>query len=153
MLSASLYESRYKASDGQTYNTTFNGNYVINLLGTKEFQWGKKSNTTFGIGGKVSIAGNKRYTPFDIAASDSAGFGIPDYSQWNSKQLIQYFRTDIKLNYKINTSKLTHEIGLDLVNIFGTENVFKRTYTGGTPLVREDLQLGFLPIFYYKIDF
>lgn len=153
MLSASLYESKYKASDGKTYNTTFNGNYVVNLLGTKEFQWGKKSNTTFGIGGKVSIAGNKRYTPFDLAASDSAGFGISDYSQWNTKQLNQYFRADIKLNYKINTRKLTHEIGLDLVNIFGTENVFKRTYTGGSSPVREDLQLGFLPIFYYKVDF
>ncbi|MCH8318325.1 MAG: TonB-dependent receptor, partial [Bacteroidetes bacterium] len=153
MLSASLYESKYKASDGKIYNTTFNGNYIVNLLGTKEFKWGKKNNTTFGVGGKVTIAGNKRYTPFDLAASESAGFGIPEYSQWNSKQLNPYFRADIKLNYKINTRKLTHEIGLDLVNIFGTKNVFKRTYTGGTPLVREDFQLGFLPIFYYKVDF
>ncbi|GAF94980.1 unnamed protein product, partial [marine sediment metagenome] len=74
-------------------------------------------------------------------------------SERNTKQFRDYFRADIKFNYKINTIKLTHEIGLDLVNIFGVENVLKQTYTGGIPPVQEEYQLGFLPIFYYKIDF
>lgn len=63
---------------------------------------------------------------------------------------------DIKINYKINTKKLTHEIGIDIVNILGNENALRQTYIGETnpdDPVRTDYQLGFLPIFYYKVDF
>ena len=38
LVTASLFESRYKAPDGQIYNCVFNGNYILNLLGGKEFR-------------------------------------------------------------------------------------------------------------------
>jgi hypothetical protein len=73
-------------------------------------------------------------------------------------QLKDYFRLDAKINYKVNTRRYTHEIGLDLVNILNTKNVLDQTYsrylvsTGQNPIVNT-YQLGFLPLFYYKIDF
>jgi len=109
--------------------------------------------SSLGIGGKITIAGGKRYTPFDINSSEAAGEGIVIDSLRNSEQFKDYFRADLKLNYKINSAKAAHEIGIDLVNIFGTKNIFKYTFVGGQDIVREDYQLGFLPIFYYKIDF
>jgi hypothetical protein len=53
---------------------------------------------------------------------------------------------------------MTHEIGLDLVNILNTQNLLSLTYApnlkdpSAAPFA-EKQQLGFLPIFYYKIDF
>ena len=44
-------------------------------------------------------------------------------------------------------------VQMEEVNIFGTKNIFKYTFVGGQDIIREDYQLGFLPIFYYKIDF
>ncbi|MCF8296296.1 MAG: TonB-dependent receptor [Saprospiraceae bacterium] len=153
MISTSLYNSKYIASNGIQYDTDFNGNYIINALGTKEFKWGKKNNTSFGIGGKVTYAGGKRFTPINLTESNIVGYAIYFEEHKNSEQYKNYFRADVKINYKLNTAKLTHEIGLDLVNVFGIENVFKQTYVGGDIGIREEYQLGFLPIFYYKIDF
>jgi hypothetical protein len=50
---------------------------------------------------------------------------------------------------------------LDWVNILGTENVLKLTYAPDDASaddpnyspVREEYQLGFLPIFFYRVDF
>ena len=41
MFSGTLYESKYVGSDGIERNTSFNGNYVANLLLGKEFKLGK----------------------------------------------------------------------------------------------------------------
>ena len=51
---------------------------------------------------------------------------------------------------------ITNEIGLDLVNFLDIKNILTLTYSpdssDGEP-IREEYQLGFLPLFYYKIDF
>jgi hypothetical protein len=70
----------------------------------------------------------------------------------NSLQFRPYFRADLRINYRINRPKLSHKIALDLVNVLNTENVLTLTYapddleTSGSP-VREEYQLGFLPLF------
>jgi hypothetical protein len=58
----------------------------------------------------------------------------------------------------MNRTKVTHEIALDLVNILGTKNILKLTYAPNdadpsASSVREEYQLGFLPLFYYRLDF
>ncbi len=120
---------------------------------SKEFKWGKKRPNTFGIGFKVTTAGGRRYTPIDVAASAAAYQAVYTDSLRNSLQYKQYFRFDVKLNYSINARKLRHEIGVDLVNLLGTKNVLRISYTGGTNPLRTDYQLGFLPVFYYRVDF
>ena len=156
MTTASLFESKYTGSDGVTRDTDFNGNWIVNVLFGKEFKTGERS--TFGLGGKVTAAGGKRISPVDTAASTLAAEIVFVDSTRNTLQLQDYFRADIKLNYRINAKKVSHEIGLDLVNIFNVQNILKLTYApdplnpSASP-VREEYQLGFLPIFFYKIDF
>ena len=64
---------------------------------------------------------------------------------------------DIKLTYKVNRDKATHELGIDLVNIFNTKNILGYSYaptnSNNNNGVVENYQLGFLPIFYYRIEF
>jgi len=156
MTTVSLYESYYVGSDKVRRKTNFNGNYTFNFLGTREFEIG--DNKAFSLGLKVTAAGNKRYGPVDTALSVQAGEIIYIDSLRNSLQLSDYFRLDLKINYKINQEKVTHEIGLDIVNVLNTKNVLKLTFAPD-PLdptanaIREEYQLGLLPIFYYKIDF
>ncbi|MFH1320383.1 MAG: TonB-dependent receptor [Bacteroidota bacterium] len=154
MLTASLYESKYKGSDGVERDTDFGGNYAVNLLSSKKFRFGKKKNTVLGLGCKITSAGGKRYAPVDTLATEIAGEIIYVDSLRNSLQFRDYFRADIKINFKANTKKFTHEIGLDLVNILKNKNVLKLTYISGVNNpVREEYQLGFMPVFYYKVDF
>lgn len=156
MFSGSLYNSLYKGSDGVERNTSYNGNYVFNILGGKEFKIKQKHTLGFGI--KVTYAGGRRYGYADAAASKTLNEIIFKDSLFNDRQFRPYFRADFKISWKYNTSKVTHEIGLDLVNIFNTKNLLSLAYSpnlgnpSADPFV-EKQQLGFLPIFYYKIDF
>jgi hypothetical protein len=156
MLTGSLYNSFFKGSDGVERNTDFNGNFALNGL----FGWEKKlkERNTIGIGAKVTWAGGKRYGNIDTLASNTALEVIFKDEGYNENQFRDYFRADLKLNYKINGKRknITHEFAVDLVNLTAQQNILNLTYApgnlSGTPFV-ENYQLGRLPIFYYKIDF
>lgn len=153
MFSGSLFDSKYKASDNIWYNTSFNSNYIMNLLGTKEFRWGKKAINVIGIGGKITFGGGQRYTPFDTLRSKFTEDPVVIDGGRNKYQFRPYFRFDIKLNYSFNGKKrITHEVGVDLVNITFQKNILRLQYVEAAA-PREVYQLGFLPLFYYRIDF
>lgn len=152
LITGSLFDAKYRGSDGEWYNSVFNANYALNALATKEFIVGRSDNNTLSVGGKVTWTGGRRFTPIDVDASEQVGFAVLIDSLRNTSQYRDYFRFDIRLAYTINAKKLSHEIGLDLVNIFNVRNVFMLRYVGGETPLREEYQLGFLPIFYYRID-
>ena len=161
LFSGTLYDSKYKGSDGVLRNTSYNGNYVVNLLAGKEFKVGAKN--VIGIGAKITRAGGRRYGLVDIAQTNDLKEIIFQDSLFNELQFADYFRVDFKISWRLNTNKVTHEIGLDLVNILNTRNLLSLAYAPSldpavinSPTYRpitEKSQLGFLPIFYYKIDF
>ncbi len=57
----------------------------------------------------------------------------------------------------MNGKKFTHEIGLDLINVTNQLNILGLThspsYNDPKDYYQEQYQLGFLPLFYYQIDF
>ncbi len=154
LFTGSVYSSKYKGSDDIWRNTTFNGRYAFNALFTKEFV--TKKENVFSIGTKITYAGGRWYGPVDREASASELEIVYEDATVNTQQFRPYFRTDIKFNYRINADRVTHEFGLDLVNLLNTRNILTLTYSPDSPdgePVREEYQLGFLPLFYYKIDF
>jgi hypothetical protein len=151
-----LYDSKYRGSDKVLRNTSYNGNFVTNLLAGKEFKLNEKNSLTFGL--KVTYAGGKRYGYVDLDRTKSANELVYVDSAFNSRQFRNYFRVDAKINWKKNAKRVTHEIGLDLVNVLGTQNLLSLAYAPNVSNpnaepIAEKYQLGFLPIFYYKIDF
>jgi hypothetical protein len=158
MLSTSLYDSKYKGSDNIERNSTFNGHYTINLLGGKEFMLSKKNNITLLTGFKLTQAGGQRYTPVDTVLSRQEGKIVETDTLRNTKQFHDYFRLDLKIGVKINSMKITHEFAFDFVNVLNTKNILALIYNydpshPNNPPIQEEYQLGFLPLFYYKIDF
>jgi hypothetical protein len=157
LFSGTMYESKYRGSDNILRNTSFNGNYVANILVGKEFKISK--NQVFGLGGKCTVAGGKRYGLVDVDKTDADKELFFKDSLFNDLQFADYFRVDFKISWRMDTKKISHEIGLDLVNILNTKNLLSLAYA---PLAvtaqhpeptAERFQLGRLPIFYYKIDF
>ncbi len=161
LFSGTLYDSKYTGSDNIERNTSYNGRYIANFLAGKEFKIGEKQ--VIGIGTKITGAGGKRYGLVDIAQTDSLKEIIFRDSLFNDLQFKDYFRIDLKISWRMNAKKVTHEFGLDLVNILNTNNLLSLAYapsldptilasTNYQP-ISQKTQLGFLPIFYYKIDF
>jgi hypothetical protein len=156
LFTASVFESKYAGSDGVWRNTDFNGKYAVNALISKEWKVNENSRVTTGT--KITTAGGRWYGPADIAASNAARELVYIDSLRNTQQFAPYFRWDIKLNYTVNRKKVAHNAGLDLVNVLNTKNILKLTYAPDesndpNTAVRKEYQLGFLPVFFYKIDF
>jgi len=156
MLTMSLFDSRYKGSDGVERNTDFNSNYAANLLVGREFTF--KNKNRLSLGTKITIAGGRRYGLVDTAASEEQKEVIFLDDQYNEFQFRPYFRADLKVNYNINRERFSHEFALDLVNITRQQNILSLTFAPvpGDPNanpIRENYQLGFLPVFYYRIQF
>ena len=156
MATASVFDAKYTGSDGVERNTDFNTGYAGNLLGAYEFKIGEKQ--TLQVGTKLTVAGKRWYTPIDSALSAAENEEFLVDSLRNTQQFsTAYFRLDARVVWKLNGKKCTHEIGLDLINVTNQQNILGLTYSPSykdpKDYYQEQYQLGFLPLFYYQIDF
>lgn len=151
LTTVSLFESTYKGSDGVERNTVFNGNYVLNVLGGKEFKLGSKASLSFDT--KLTYAGGRRYTPIDLVASQTWDQEIRQWDQPNSAQYDPYFRLDFKTTFRFNGKRTSQQFSVDLQNITGQQNIFQYGYNRYTGDVGTTYQRGFFPDVQYKIFF
>lgn len=158
LFTGSLYQSKYKGSDGVERNTAFNGNYTTNFLIGKEFQLfaakkEAKATNKLVLDIKWTLNGGQRYIPIDLENSRLQGQAVYDFSRAFEEQYADYFRTDLKIGYKRNGKKMTQEWSINFQNLTNRKNIFQQVYdeTSGNIVTR--YQTGFLPIAQYKILF
>ncbi len=151
LVTGSLFESKYTGSDGVYRNTAFNGNYVFNVLGGKEFKIKEKHSIGFDI--KLTTAGGKRYVPIDLATSIQTQSEIRNGAIAYNPQYAPYFRIDIKPSYKLNTKRFTHELSVDIQNVTKHNNIFQEQYDLNTQTIKTDYQLKFFVIPQYRLTF
>ncbi|XWW45725.1 TonB-dependent receptor [Fibrella sp. USSR17] len=152
LITGSLFDARYKGSDDVWRNTDFNGKYAFNVLVAKEIQFTRSS---LSLGAKFTTTGGRWYGPVNETASRQNQEIVYASDTRNSVQFAPYRRFDVKLDYKINRKRLTHTIAFDLVNVLAIQNLLSLSYApqpNGT-FVKQEYQLGFLPIFYYRVNF
>ncbi len=150
--STSLYQSKYKASDGIERNTRFNGNYIFNLVTGKDFVSSDKLKT-FGIHIKTLYAGGLRTTPLDVERSNLEGRPVYNNEAAWEEQTPAYFRTDLRLAMKWNRKKMTSTLSLDIQNVTNRLNVSYQSYDAEKKAVVDIYQNGLIPILNYKIEF
>lgn len=154
LLSASLYESKYKAPDGNWYDTRFNTNYATSLTIGKEWNLNKKGkNRTIGFNIKSIYVGGFRYTPIDLNASIAAGETKLVTSQTFGKRMPDYYRLDIRLSLKRNYKKLTSTVALDIQNTTNRKNVGGYYFDDKTGEVKYWHQTPLLPVLSYRLEF
>jgi hypothetical protein len=152
LLTASLFESEYQGSDKKWRNTAFNSQYVLNGLFGREFELGSK-NRVLALDIKSTYAGGQYVTPIDLEASRQEQEMVLDDENAYSIKNPDYFRTDFKISFRMNSKKLTHEWALDIQNVFNTQNLFRRTYNPETEQIVQNNQLGIYPIPQYRLTF
>lgn len=153
LATVSLYESKYKGSNGVEHHTSYDGGYVLNALAGYEFNLGKNKNRALSVDLKFTQAGGNRYTPIDIEKSKIYGDVVYIDEQAFSKQLKDYSRFDIKVSYKTNRKKTSQSIFLVVENIFDTKNILRESYDPVLQKIQQEYQLGLFPYFGYKIEF
>jgi hypothetical protein len=157
MVSTSLYDATYVGSNGVRHNSDFNGQYIAN--GIFGYEWVLSKKQSINLGTKITTAGGHRYGDIDTLKTQTEKEVIyKDNDNYNEYRFKSYFRADLKVNYKINAAGMTHEIGIDIVNLLDTKNILRYSWVPLTSdpsqgTTREEYQLGRLPLVYYKVDF
>ncbi len=147
---ASLFDSKYKGSDGIERNTAFNMGYVANVLGGYEFKLG---GGTFTMSLRVSATGGKYLTPLDTAASRALSSAVYKENLAYSDKQSSYFRSDLKIGYRIELGSSTMEFSIDFQNITNHKNIFYQSYDRRTNSVGTIYQQGFFPVPLFRYTF
>ena len=152
-LTGSLYDSRYQAADGQWRNTRYNGHFVANALGGREFKVGREKNNLVGLNLRLLCAGGNRYTPVDLAASRQVGYGVDIEDRAWAEQGPGYFRLDVRASYRRNRPRASHILSLDLQNATNNQNVYGRYYDRFSQQIETAYQTSLVPFLNYRVEF
>ena len=147
----SLYDSKYKGTDGNWYNTRFNGHFTSTFTGGKEINISKNKSLAINI--KTIYTGGLRQSPINLEKSIENGNVIFDYSHPFKEQNDNYFRTDIKLTLKRNYKHLTSSLVFDIQNVTNRKNDGGDSYNPQSKKIEKYEQVGLLPIISYKLEF
>ncbi len=154
MTTLSLYNSLYTAKDGVERESRFNGNYVFNMLGGKEFRMGKpEKKRVFFTNIKLAMIGGQRYTPIDLQASIAKGDAVRDESNPYSAKGDDIIKLDVAVGIRRNKPKTTTEFKIDIQNATANEAVVNQYYEHGTQSIVIGKQLPLLPVISYKVSF
>ena len=156
LITGSLYNSKFIAGDGIERDTRYNGNYVTNILAGKEFKVGRTKSSTLQINMRGIWAGGRRYTPIDIEKSREEGYTVRDGSKPYSEQYPYYGRYDLKISFRRNRKKTTRVWEIDIQNLTNRLNAagdYFNPHSGSNGEIETWTQLGFVPVFNYRIEF
>ena len=155
LFTLSLFEAKYKGSDGVQRSTAFDGRYVVNALAGREFALGKTGRRFLTLDTKCTAAGGRPYTPVNLDASRAAGKEVLLEEQAFSQRLDPYLRWDLKIGYRLNSAKhkLSQTFFLDFQNVTNHRNIFAMRYNTVRGEVGRIDQIGFFPDVLYRVEF
>ena len=158
LANASVYESTFKGMDGVQRNTRFNGNYLLNLIGGKEFtRLGK--NKTIGVNARLLMSGGLRIIPLlrdetGVVSVEPQTSQFWDYSRAYQNRLDNLYQFTISANYKVERKNTTHELFLNLENITNNKGRLTEFYDAtAADNVGHTTQFGLLPNLMYRVYF
>lgn len=151
LATVSVFESKYTGFDGVERNTAYNGNFVANVLGGYELAIGNKSSLSISV--RAVYAGGKRFIPIDLDESVVTNTTEYYWDQAYEDKHENYFRTDLRLSYKLNFKNISQEWAIDFQNLTNNKNIYSQNYNSRTKSISYDYQSGFYPMFLYRINF
>lgn len=141
LLTASLYDSKYKGYDNVKRNTKFAGNYAFN--GLFGYEWKMRKRGLFSLNIKMAYVGGKRYVPLSVNTTNK-GYDY-DYTQAYANRLPDYFRVDLNVNMKTNFKRWSVELFAEVNNITNHQNIWNKYYNSTRGKDEYIYQYGFMP--------
>ena len=151
MLTGSFYDSKYTGGDNVERHTRYDGGYVFNLLGGKEWEIQKKNLLSLNV--KVTLMGPYWHHPVDLAATRLAGEVVYDEkSPFSERHSALETVSDFTLTYRINRERFSSVIALQIKNIAGKQYQGKR-YNLQSKEVENEFFRSPIPFISCKIEF
>ncbi|MCD8167473.1 MAG: TonB-dependent receptor [Bacteroides sp.] len=155
MFTGSFFDSRYQGGDGKWHNTKFNRNYILNVMGGKEWMMGRRKQDILSVNLKFTLQGGDRYSPVDKEATLLHPDKEVQYNESRaySKQHSPMFISNLTVSYKMNRKKVSHEIALKMLNVTGCPEYYGHEVNLKTGKIEPAKGTTSLPNLSYKIEF
>jgi len=155
LLAASLFDSRYKAADGNWYNTYYNNGYIFSATGGKEFIIGHKGQNLIGFNIKALDRGGFRYTPVDEKLTLSRKRIVYKTADTYGSHLPPYMRIDLGFSYRLNKANKAWIFMIDIQNVTNRKNIVRKkfSYQAGNIVESYSRSIGLVPVGTIKIEF
>lgn len=153
MVTGTLFDSRYRGGDGEWYNTKFNRNYILNLLGGKEWVVGKNKNKIWSVNLRSVLQGGDRYSPIDTEATlaDPDKWVQYDERKAYSKRFDPILMFHYTVSYRINRKGKSHEFAMKVMN--SGKEYYGHSYNHKTGKIDSNREAGGLSNISYKFEF
>ncbi|MEI6899825.1 MAG: hypothetical protein WCL00_08105 [Bacteroidota bacterium] len=151
LVTLSLFDSKSKGGDGIERNSRYNANYVVNLLGGKE--WTIRKKNILGVNLKASYSGGEYYIPIDLATSKVQHHEMADQAQAYAKKLPDFFYLDLTMTYRTNHKKFSGIWALQVKNLLNQTPETGYVYNDFNQSIEPVRSMGILPMVSYKIEF
>jgi hypothetical protein len=151
LFTSSLFDSKYKPSDGIWKHTIFAANYASHLLVGSEFPVSK--NTSFDFNCRMVLCGGIRLIYIDKQASLKKGYLIYDTTKDYSERTRDYWKLDARVSLRRNSKGSTQEFGIDVSNLTNRKNVLSEAFSAKTGKTSYSYQFGILPTGFFRITF
>ena len=153
MITASLFDSRYKTDLGKWYDTRYNRRYAVNLLGGKEWMVGKSRRNMLGLNIRLTLQGGERYSPVDELASIDQDRVVYNENTPFTESLSPAFVGYLGFKYRINRRRVVHEFAAQIVNFTGYKDYYGHRINHKTGKVEAEREANMVPEISYKIEF
>ena len=155
LLTASLFDSKYKAPDGNWYNTFYNSNFIWNLTAGKEFAVGRAGQNSIGFNLKTLSRGGFRFTPVDLTQSIKSKRVVYQISNTYGGRLPTYHRVDLGLSYRLNKVRKAWIFMIDIQNVENKKNIIRNSfsYRSGKIVESTSKTVGIVPVASVKLEF
>lgn len=151
LVTVSLFDSKYMGGDGIERNTRFNANYVVNILGGKE--WTIRKKNILGINLKASVTGGEYYVPIDLEQSKLQHREVLDDALAYTTRLPEFYYLDLTLTYRTNHKKFSGIWAIQVKNLLNQKPDLGYVYNDFNQSVEPVKGMGILPFISYKIEF
>jgi hypothetical protein len=151
LITASLFDSRYKGGDGIWRDTRYNKGYIVNLLIGKEYYFSQ--NRIFGANLRLNFMGGERISPVLTDKSLQEKTIIYDETKAFQDQMPATYNLDITFTYRTNKKNHSGIWALQLKNALGNPMYggYDYYYKAGT--IESSEVVIILPVLSYKIEF
>ena len=153
LLSGSIFDSRYRGMDTDWWNTRYNRNYLLNVLGGKEWSFGKSKQNLWGINLRMSYQGGDRISPVDETGTLLAGEVVYDENRAFSERKPDMLVVHGTVNCQLNRPKVAHTISLKVLNATGAKEFYGYRYNLTTGQLDPHREALVIPNLSYKVEF
>ncbi|WP_195374650.1 MULTISPECIES: TonB-dependent receptor [Parabacteroides] len=155
LITASVFDSKYKGGDGVWHNTRFNRRYILNTLIGKEWMLGKNKQNILSANAKFTLQGGERYSPLNTEASLAHPDKEAQYDETRaySQQYPVMFIANFTVSYKINKKKVAHEFAIKALNVTGTKEYYGYHYNLKSGVMERNGQSIPISNISYKLEF